>query len=203
VSTGSYDRRVDLVLLFGPPAVGKMTVGRELCARTGFRLFHNHLAIEPLLELFEFGTPSFERLKSEFRRRVLEEAVLADLPGLVATFVWLLERDEDAAELETWLSPVLAAGGRIRFVELVAPFGVRQERNNTPLRLAAKPSKRDRAFNDANLVEMESYVLSTDRAGLSDGARDLLARFPSLRLENAELSAAQSAVHIADWLGTL
>jgi adenylate kinase family enzyme len=28
------------VLIFGPPAVGKMTVGHEVARRTGFKLFH-------------------------------------------------------------------------------------------------------------------------------------------------------------------
>ena len=56
-----------LVVLFGPPAVGKMTVGHELCRLTGYRLFHNHLTIEPFLGIFEFGSPSFARLSSEFR----------------------------------------------------------------------------------------------------------------------------------------
>jgi len=31
-----------LLVIFGPPSVGKMTVGREVAARSGFRLFHNH-----------------------------------------------------------------------------------------------------------------------------------------------------------------
>ena len=29
------------VCVFGPPAVGKMTVGHELVRLTGFKLFHN------------------------------------------------------------------------------------------------------------------------------------------------------------------
>jgi hypothetical protein len=33
---------VKFVVIFGPPAAGKMTVGRELAALTGWRLFHNH-----------------------------------------------------------------------------------------------------------------------------------------------------------------
>ena len=41
-----------LVVLVGPPAVGKMTVGHALAARTGLRLFHNHHTIEPLGEIF-------------------------------------------------------------------------------------------------------------------------------------------------------
>ena len=44
-----------LVIIFGPPAVGKMTVGSELAKLTGLKLFHNHMTIEPLLELFEFA----------------------------------------------------------------------------------------------------------------------------------------------------
>lgn len=194
-------RRVELVLLFGPPAVGKMTVGRSLCRLTGWRLFHNHLAIEPLLEVFEFTSPSFQRLKDEFWRRVLEEAVVAGLPGLVATYVWALERPEDAAQLERWLAPVLGAGGTVRLVELVAPLAVRQERNNTAARLAAKPSKRDRAFNDANIVELERFVLDTDGDDVCLEARELLARHPCLRLDNTALSADEAALRINAWLG--
>ena len=41
-----------LVLLIGSGAVGKMTVGQELAKITGLKLFHNHMTIEPVLELF-------------------------------------------------------------------------------------------------------------------------------------------------------
>lgn len=43
-----------LLFLFGNAAVGKMTVGQELAQRTGLRLFHNHIMIEPVLEVFGF-----------------------------------------------------------------------------------------------------------------------------------------------------
>ena len=45
-------RGVKLVLLVGNGAVGKMTVGQELMKQTGLRLFHNHMTIEPVLEIF-------------------------------------------------------------------------------------------------------------------------------------------------------
>ena len=51
-----------LVVLFGPPAVGKMTVGRELERFTGLRLFHNHMTIDLALRFFDWGTPAFEKL---------------------------------------------------------------------------------------------------------------------------------------------
>ena len=41
------------VVIFGPPAVGKMTVGQELAKLTGLKLFHNHMTIELVLNFFD------------------------------------------------------------------------------------------------------------------------------------------------------
>ena len=41
-----------LVLIIGSGAVGKMTVGQELMKITDLRLFHNHMMIEPTIEVF-------------------------------------------------------------------------------------------------------------------------------------------------------
>ena len=62
-----------LVVLIGPPASGKMTVGRELEDLTGFPLFHNHMTIELVLPFFEFGSDSFSRLVGTFRQQIFEE----------------------------------------------------------------------------------------------------------------------------------
>ena len=85
-----------LLVIFGPPAVGKMTVGRAVAARSEFRLFHNHATIEPLLDVFDYGTPPFMTLMTEWRSRVVEEAA-AFGTDLVFTFVWGLEIEADAA----------------------------------------------------------------------------------------------------------
>jgi len=41
-----------LVFIIGDAAVGKMTVGQELTKITALRLFHNHMTIEPVIEIF-------------------------------------------------------------------------------------------------------------------------------------------------------
>ena len=51
-----------LVIIFGPPAVGKMAVGMELERLTGFRLFHNHLTVDPVMRLFSIDSPPYLRL---------------------------------------------------------------------------------------------------------------------------------------------
>jgi gluconate kinase len=50
-----------LVVLYGPPGSGKLTVAEELAAITQFKLFHNHLTVNAVRALFEFGSPEFNR----------------------------------------------------------------------------------------------------------------------------------------------
>ena len=42
-----------LVLICGPQAVGKMTVCQELTKITDLKLFHNHMTIVPLVQIFQ------------------------------------------------------------------------------------------------------------------------------------------------------
>lgn len=64
----------NLIVLFGPPAVGKTAVGRELARRTGYALYHSHLTMDVLTEFFTYEDPSFLRLHRLFTRELLEEA---------------------------------------------------------------------------------------------------------------------------------
>ena len=70
-------------MIFGPPAIGKMAVGKEVERATGIRLFHNHMTIELVLNFFPFGSPAFSRLVNDFRRNLFKEIARSDLPGLV------------------------------------------------------------------------------------------------------------------------
>ena len=70
-------------MIFGPAAVGKMAVVFELAKITGFKVFHNHMTIEPLIRIFPHGSPHFNRLDKEFRFRIFEEAAMSDLKGLI------------------------------------------------------------------------------------------------------------------------
>ena len=69
-----------LVLIFGNGAVGKMTVGQELTKITELRLFHNHMTIEPVLEIFgAFNSKVIEKL----RKVIFEEFAKSDKYGLI------------------------------------------------------------------------------------------------------------------------
>lgn len=59
------------ILIFGPQAVGKMTVGHSLEKITDLKLFHNHMTIELLYPLFGFGAETW-RLSDLFRTEIFE-----------------------------------------------------------------------------------------------------------------------------------
>ena len=42
------------ILIFGPQAVGKMTVGHELEKIAGLKLFHNHMTIDLVVPFFGY-----------------------------------------------------------------------------------------------------------------------------------------------------
>ncbi len=183
-----------LLILFGPAAVGKMTVGKELADLTGLKLFHNHMTIELIIQFFDFGTPPFHRLVSGFRRRILEEVAQSDLPGLIFTFVWALNEPEDREFIDSLTHIFTQVDGEIFYVELQADQAVRLERNKTEYRLSQKPTKRNLEFSENNLLEMdEHYQLN------SDG--DFFYDKNYFKIDNTHLSARETAVKIKEHFG--
>jgi len=144
-----------LLFIIGPPAVGKMAVGVEIAGRTGLRLLHNHMSIEPFLRFFDYGHPSFIRLVEDFRKGVVEEVAKSDLPGLIFTFVWAFSLPEEAETVAGYAAPFAARGGRILYLELECALEERLRRNETSFRLAEKPSKRDTLNSRQRLLEHE------------------------------------------------
>lgn len=180
-----------LVMLVGAPAVGKMTVGHELAARTGLRLFHNHHTADLALRFFPFGTPPYQRLVGEFRRRVFEEVAASSLPGLIFTYVWAFDDPRDAAVVEEWSTIFRQHGGRVVFAELQASKDERLRRNETEFRLAEKPFKRDLAASRRQLLDTDArYQL------ISGGAFDH--RDDWCCLDTTALTAAEAAERIMD-----
>ena len=175
-----------LVVICGPPAVGKMSVGQALSQRTGFPLFHNHLSIEAVLPVFEFGSPPFNRLVANFRDAVFAEAAASDLPGFIFTYVWAFDHPSDLEFIEKLRRLFEGEGYQTVFVELWADLDVRLERNRTEERLAAKPSKRDIDASNARVRLADArYRMS------SDGAFPFPDRH--LRIDNTELSTEAAA----------
>ena len=105
-----------LIFLHGLPGVGKLTLARELAKLTGFRIFHNHLAVDLVESVFEFGTPPFVELREKVWLDVFSRAVAANLDGLIFTFAF--DRTVRGGFIENTREVIESSGGEVLFVEL-------------------------------------------------------------------------------------
>ena len=172
-----------LVLLFGNGAVGKMTVGQELMKITDLRLFHNHMMIEPVLEIFnEFRGSTIQRL----RQVIFEEFAKTDHYGMIFTYMWAFDMQSDWDYID-WVKGIFGLPEEdVYYVELIAPQEVRLDRNVTENRLKHKSSKRQIEASNARIVRDDANHRCESLPGE-------ITHPNYLRLENANLPAAEAA----------
>lgn len=186
--------RPSLLFLVGPAAAGKMTVGMHVCQLTGMRLLHNHMTIDLVQPIFDFGTPAFHRLVEHFRTSIVEEVATSDLPGIVFTYLWGFGEPGEAEAVQAYVRPFASRGLPVRFVELQADPAERLRRNRTALRLEHKRPKRDLEWSDADLLQMDrDYQLSAPR--------ELRERPDWLLIDNTALTPEQAAERIVEHFG--
>jgi hypothetical protein len=172
-------RGMQVIFIYGPAASGKHTIGSLLSGLIGLPLFHNHLAVDTALSLFEFGTQGFKNVRASIWRTAFQEAARSSRsfiftfhpessvePGLIAELVDLIE----------------TAGGTVLFVELVCAPEAILERLGSPSR------EKFRKLTDPNLYRQLE----------EQGAF----RFPPLPkplvcINTNELTPAAAANHIA------
>ena len=141
--------RLKLVFIIGDASVGKMTVGQELMKITDLRLFHNHMTIEPVIEIFGyFHGKSINR----WREVIFEELASRDSYGLIFTYMWAFDHKEDWDYVEHVSEIFRNKGSEVYYVELVTSQEIRLQRNITENRLKHKASKRDIEISTQRLI---------------------------------------------------
>ena len=138
-----------LLFLIGDAAVGKMTVGQELMKLTGLRLFHNHMMIEPVIEIFgAYNAP----VTLQLREVIFHEFAKSDNKGMIFTYLWAFDMQSDWDYVAHVADIFREQGAEIYYAELIAPQEVRLQRNETENRLKHKASKRDLESSRARLL---------------------------------------------------
>ena len=132
-----------LVIIFGPHAVGKMTVGQELAKITDLKLFHNHMTIDIVADLFENMPQERRRLTEMFRNEIFKSFASSNEYGMIFTCMWALERKDDWDYIDNLENMFKSNGAEVYYVELEEDYDIRLQRNKTENRLLNKPSKRN------------------------------------------------------------
>lgn len=177
-----------LVFLIGDAAVGKMTVGQELMKQTDLRLFHNHMMIEPVIEIF--GTFN-GHVTQQLREVIFHEFAKSENEGMIFTYLWAFDMQSDWDYVAHVSDIFRQQGAEIYYVELIAPQEVRLQRNETANRLAHKASKRDLEASRARLLRDDANYRCVSLPG----------EIPFenyLRIDNSEISAETAAKMIRE-----
>ncbi len=107
---------MDLVFIYGPAASGKLTIARELAKITGLPVFHNHLVVDTVMAVFEFGSEPFVKLRHEMWISMFRVAA-AQRRSLIFTFS--PEQTVPAGFVDEACKEIERGGGRVRFVRLL------------------------------------------------------------------------------------
>ena len=175
-----------LLFLFGDAAVGKMTVGQSLMKSTGLRLFHNHMTIEPVIEIFGHYDG---RVTQRLREVIFEDFIADAQEGLIHTFMWAFDMQSDWEYVENLAKKF----DEVYCVELIASQEVRLGRNKSENRLANKASKRDVEASNGRLLNEDRYRL------VSNDGEVPFANY--LRINNENISAEEAAKLIKERFG--
>lgn len=169
-----------LIFIYGAPAVGKLTVAQVLARQTGFRVFHNHLSIDAIVPVFDFGTKPFARLIDLIRVETIAEAARADI-NLIHTFCYA--KDFDDKYVEKISRTVESNGGEICFVLLTC------ERRETEKRVLEESRKKYGKANNLKILNeiFDRYDFSTPVPGRE-----------SLEIDNTNLSPETVAQKIIE-----
>jgi hypothetical protein len=122
---------VTLVYLYGPPASGKLTVAGRLAEQSGYRLFHNHLTVNAVRPVLDFGTEPFREVIHRLRLDVFGAAARAGIDVIFTNnSAWPGPdgRARFAAFAGAAKRVTEEGGGKVCFVRITAPLAVLTER---------------------------------------------------------------------------
>ena len=175
-----------IVLITGPQAVGKMTVGQELSKITDLKLFHNHMTIDLVSHFFSYGTEVGQRIVSDMRKMIFEEVAKSNLEGIIFTCVVAYNCKEDIEQTKYIKELFKKNNGEFYYVELQAPLEVRLERNKTENRLNNKPFKKDFDMS-------ERLLLNSEKIHRTNSLEGEIKEKNYIKLDNSNISAKEVA----------
>lgn len=170
------------IIITGPQAVGKMTVGQELVKITNLKLLHNHMTIEVLTKIFDYSRDSFRKLNEEFRMQIFKEFAKSEEEGIIFTTTWDFDDKEEWNRIYKYIQIFKDNNAEIYIVELEANLEERLKRNKMENRLLNKPSKRNLEWSEKDLLKsVEKYRFNSKENEIKEKNY--------LRIDNTNLNA--------------
>lgn len=122
---------MNLVFIYGPPGVGKLTIAKKFAQLTGYKLFHNHHTQDMVYPLFGYKGEQVTTLLSDIRMRIFEEAMKSNLNLIFTT---CFEHPEHIEFIQDLKEKAQEHNANIHFVRLFCDFEEQCKRVASPSR---------------------------------------------------------------------
>jgi len=77
-----------LIIIYGPPGVGKLAVAQKLAEVTELKLLHNHMTADLAVPIFGLRTPASIEFAAAVRMVIYETAARHNLFGIISTVIY-------------------------------------------------------------------------------------------------------------------
>lgn len=173
-----------LIFIYGPPASGKYSIGRELAKLTGFKFFHNHLTVPAVDSILPDNTEKRSDLLKQIRLTILTKAAAEDIDTI---FTLAYSGEVDDVSVEKIVKNIEKYNGKVCFVQLYAPkeellkrIGNKSRKN---LRLLNKPTSKKHLLNLLKTrdhyasVQYKHLLIDTTKSSVKESARQIAKHF--------------------------
>lgn len=172
-----------LVILYGPPAAGKLTIAKELAKIADIHVFDNHQVIDMIEPIVTRKYSDFANLIYQTQRNILKAVVKADQTNVVMTFPYASDLDQDVEFITE-----LAATSRKLGAD-VYPIFLKCS-NDTLLKRALEPSRK--AYGKITTTEVMNTMIEMhnfDEPAPVEG---------NITIDTDQISATEAAAQIKE-----
>ncbi|KKQ55789.1 MAG: hypothetical protein US74_C0023G0015 [Parcubacteria group bacterium GW2011_GWA2_38_13] len=178
-----------ILVIYGPPAVGKYTVAKEVARLTGYKLFHNHLTADLASLFFRYGTRQYSDLVQSFRLHLIKSVIKEkSLKGIMLTFAYGLETHggkTDNQFIKKITTIVQGKKEKIFFVKLTCNLNELRKRLKNPSRKKYNKLHQVKIFNhieknyniDSIIPFVSSFIIDNTRLSPSATAKLIIKRY--------------------------
>lgn len=170
-----------LIFLYGPPAVGKLTIAKELAKLTNYKIFHNHSAIDLASEIFKFGSKPYKNLRRKIQIEVFKSAAKENMDLI---FTYCYDKPKSNNFVKKIIQNIEKYKGKIYFVQLIC------SKEELHKRVKEASRKKYRKIKSVKVLDQKMKEW------------DLFSKIPfvkSLTIDNTKISAKKVAEKIKEY----